>query len=266
MLPPWANRGAQRRHKRPRLRSPAAMHQEMPPAMSNRLAKETSPYLLQHKDNPVDWYPWGEEALAKAKAENKPIFLSIGYAACHWCHVMEHESFEDQQIADVLNEHFVPIKVDREERPDLDQLYMNALQVYFQMIGSPQGGGWPLSMFLTPDLQPFLGGTYWPPRAMYQRPGFLDVLNTVARFWRENREQIDQQAARVTEYLVMSDPSQPGRQAPVPAPDRPATAAAAPPAVPRSGPAADGHAYARQDGGRRHLRPARRRLPSLCGR
>jgi len=182
--------------------------------MSNRLAKETSPYLLQHKDNPVDWYPWGEEALAKAKAENKPIFLSIGYAACHWCHVMEHESFEDEQIADVLNQHFVPIKVDREERPDLDQLYMNALQVYFQMIGSPQGGGWPLSMFLTPDLQPFLGGTYWPPRAMYQRPGFLDVLNTVARFWRENREQIDQQAARVTEYLVMSDPSQPGMRAP----------------------------------------------------
>src|SRR5690606_8617864 len=146
--------------------------------------------------------------------EDKPIFLSIGYAACHWCHVMEHESFEDQQIADVLNQHFVPIKVDREERPDLDQLYMNALQVYFQMIGSTQGGGWPLSMFLTPDLQPFLGGTYWPPRAMYQRPGFLDVLNTVARFWQENRDQISQQAARVTEYLQMGDPSQPGKQAP----------------------------------------------------
>ncbi len=182
--------------------------------MSNRLAQESSPYLLQHKDNPVDWYPWGEEALAKAKAEDKPIFLSIGYAACHWCHVMEHESFEDQEIADVLNRHFVPIKVDREERPDLDQIYMSALQVYLRMIGSAQGGGWPLSMFLTPELQPFLGGTYWPPRAMYQRPGFLDVLNTIVRFWRENREEIAQQAARITEYLQGNDPSQPTAERP----------------------------------------------------
>ncbi len=182
--------------------------------MANRLAQETSPYLLQHRDNPVDWHPWGEEALAKAKAEQKPIFLSIGYAACHWCHVMEHESFEDPGIAAVLNEHFVPIKVDREERPDLDQIYMQALQVYFQLIGSPQGGGWPLSMFLTPDLQPFLGGTYWPPRAMHGRPGFIDVLHSIVRYWKENREQLMQQAARLTQYVQQGDPSAPAENIP----------------------------------------------------
>ncbi len=175
--------------------------------MANQLAQETSPYLLQHKDNPVDWRPWGEEALALAKAQSRPIFLSIGYAACHWCHVMEHESFEDPEIAAVLNENFVPIKVDREERPDLDQIYMQALQVYFQLVGSPQGGGWPLSMFLTPDLQPFLGGTYWPPRALHGRPGFIDVLQSVTKYWQESREQIVQQAARLTEYVQQGDPS-----------------------------------------------------------
>jgi len=169
--------------------------------MANHLANETSPYLLQHKDNPVDWYPWGEEAIAKARAENKPIFLSIGYSSCHWCHVMEHESFENEDIAAMLNEHFVSIKVDREERPDVDQIYMQALHVYFQMIGSPQGGGWPLSMFLTPDLKPFLGGTYWPTESRYGRPGFADVLRQVAKFWQEHRDQIVQQAGQITEYL-----------------------------------------------------------------
>ena len=127
--------------------------------MANRLCREISPYLLQHAGNPVDWYPWGPEALERARAEQKPIFLSIGYSACHWCHVMAHESFEDPQIARLLNEHFVSIKVDREERPDLDQIYMEAVQA---MTGH---GGWPMSVFLTPELEPFFGGTYWPPRA-----------------------------------------------------------------------------------------------------
>jgi uncharacterized protein YyaL (SSP411 family) len=169
--------------------------------MPNHLADQTSPYLLQHKDNPVDWYPWGEEAIAQARAQQNPIFLSIGYSSCHWCHVMEHESFEDKEIAGLLNAHFVSIKVDREERPDLDQIYMQALQVYFQMVGSPQGGGWPLSMFLTPELRPFLGGTYWPPRSAYGRPGFADVLQQVARFWQEHREQVVEQAGHITQYL-----------------------------------------------------------------
>ncbi len=174
----------------------------------NRLAQQTSPYLQQHADNPVDWYPWGPEALQRARDENKPIFLSIGYSACHWCHVMEHESFEDEEIARFLNEHFVSIKVDREERPDLDAIYMQALQVYLAMSGSPQGGGWPLSMFLTPDLRPFFGGTYWPPRSdnRYGRPGFLDVLRAVARFWSEQRAVTQQQAAQITAYLQQEAP------------------------------------------------------------
>ena len=133
--------------------------------MPNRLAHESSPYLLQHQNNPVDWYPWGEEAIEKARREEKPIFLSIGYSACHWCHVMEHESFENEAIAGVLNEHFVAIKVDREERPDLDQIYMNAVQM---MTGR---GGWPMSVFLTPDLKPFYGGTYWPPTGRARHAG-----------------------------------------------------------------------------------------------
>ena len=132
------------------------------PKHTNRLAKETSPYLLLHAHNPVDWYPWGTEALAKAKEENKLIFLSIGYSSCYWCHVMERESFMDDEIAKFLNEHFVCIKVDREERPDVDDIYMTSLSVYHQLVGSRQGGGWPLSMFLTPDAKPFVGGTYFP--------------------------------------------------------------------------------------------------------
>jgi uncharacterized protein YyaL (SSP411 family) len=163
--------------------------------MPNRLAQESSPYLLQHKDNPVDWYPWGEEAIAKAKREQKPIFLSIGYSACHWCHVMEHESFENEAIARVLNENFVSIKVDREERPDLDQIYMNAVQM---LTGH---GGWPMSVFLTPDLKPFYGGTYWPPQTSGRMPGFDQILAAVIDAWKNRREQAVDAAEQLTAEL-----------------------------------------------------------------
>ena len=163
--------------------------------MPNRLAHETSPYLLQHRSNPVDWYPWGVEALAKSKAENKPIFLSIGYSACHWCHVMEHESFESERIAAILNEHFVPVKVDREERPDLDQIYMNAVQL---MTGR---GGWPMSVFLTPDLKPFFGGTYWPPTDRMGMPGFERILLAVIDAWQNRREAAVAQADELTRHM-----------------------------------------------------------------
>ena len=164
--------------------------------MPNRLAHETSPYLLQHRENPVDWYAWGSEALERSKREQKPIFLSIGYSACHWCHVMEHESFEDPQIAAVLNEHFVCIKVDREERPDLDQVYMNAVQL---LTGR---GGWPMSVFLTPDLQPFFGGTYWPPTGRMGMPGFDQVLRAVIDAWKNRREEAVAQAGELTRHLT----------------------------------------------------------------
>ena len=131
---------------------------------ANRLVDETSPYLLMHAHNPVQWYPWGEEALQKARAENKIIFLSIGYSSCHWCHVMERESFLDEEIAKFMNEHFVCIKVDREERPDVDAIYMTSLHIYNQLARTGRGGGWPLSMFLTPNAEPFFGGTYFPAR------------------------------------------------------------------------------------------------------
>ena len=150
--------------------------------MPNHLASAISPYLLQHADNPVDWYPWSAEALGRAREQDKPIFLSIGYSACHWCHVMAHESFENGPIARLLNEHFIRIKVDREERPDLDQIYMEAVQM---MTGR---GGWPLSVFLTPALKPFFGGTYWPPRRRGGLPGFEQVLQAVAEAW-ENRRR-----------------------------------------------------------------------------
>jgi len=163
--------------------------------MPNRLANETSPYLLQHADNPVDWYPWGEEALQKAKAEDKPIFLSIGYSACHWCHVMAHESFEDEGVAAVLNEHYVSIKVDREERPDLDRIYMNAVQA---MTGS---GGWPMSVFLTPEGQPFYGGTYFPPTPRYGMPSFSQVLAAVADGWRNRRQELIESGQRLVAAL-----------------------------------------------------------------
>ncbi|MDY7040124.1 MAG: thioredoxin domain-containing protein, partial [Chloroflexota bacterium] len=152
--------------------------------MSNHLANESSPYLLQHAENPVSWFPWGEEALQKAKIEDKPIFLSIGYSACHWCHVMAHESFEDERVAAILNEHFVSIKVDREERPDLDRIYMSAVQA---MTGS---GGWPMSVFLTPEGQPFYGGTYFPPTPRYGMPSFKDVLLAVAAAWQNRRPEL----------------------------------------------------------------------------
>ena len=136
------------------------------PMHTNRLIQEKSPYLLQHAHNPVDWYPWGEEAFEKARSEDKPIFLSIGYSTCHWCHVMERESFENEQIAEILNRQFVSIKVDREERPDVDRIYMQFVQA------STGGGGWPMSVWLTPELKPFFGGTYFPPDNRYGRPGF----------------------------------------------------------------------------------------------
>ena len=161
----------------------------------NRLAGETSPYLLQHAHNPVDWYPWGPEALQKARSENKPIFLSIGYSACHWCHVMEHESFENPEIAALMNEHFVNIKVDREERPDLDQIYMSAVMA---MTGQ---GGWPMSVFLTPQCKPFFGGTYFPPTDSRGMAGFPRVLLSVHRAWQERHEEIAGSADEMTEHL-----------------------------------------------------------------
>ena len=166
--------------------------------MPNRLAHETSPYLLQHQNNPVDWYPWEAEALERAKRKDKPIFLSIGYSACHWCHVMEHESFENSAIARELNEKFVCIKVDREERPDLDQIYMNAVQL---LTGR---GGWPMSVFLTPDLKPFYGGTYWPPESRHGMPGFDQVIAAVAKAWNENREGVLEASERLTNELKRS--------------------------------------------------------------
>src|SRR6188768_314597 len=152
----------------------------------NRLANETSPYLTQHAENPVDWYPWGSEALERARREDKPILLSIGYAACHWCHVMAHESFEDAETARVMNELFVNIKVDREERPDIDQIYMQALHLLGEQ------GGWPLTMFLTPKGEPVWGGTYFPNTSRYGRPAFVDVLREVSRLFREEPDKIGQ--------------------------------------------------------------------------
>src|SRR5918995_1875576 len=161
----------------------------------NRLAAETSPYLLQHADNPVDWYPWGEEALARARVEDKPILLSIGYAACHWCHVMEHESFEDEGTAALMNEHFVCVKVDREERPDLDSVYMDAV------VSLTGHGGWPMTVFLTPDGQPFFGGTYFPPEPRHGLPSFEQLLKAVAEAWRERRADIERDAGAIVESL-----------------------------------------------------------------
>lgn len=157
---------------------------------TNRLARESSPYLLLHAHNPVDWYPWGPEALERAKKENKPIFLSIGYTSCYWCHVMERQVFENEEIAAYLNEHFVCIKVDREERPDIDELYMLCLQVYLQLAGSNQGGGWPLSIFLTPAGKPIAGGTYFPPTDMPGRPGIMTILKNVTSAWTERQADV----------------------------------------------------------------------------
>jgi hypothetical protein len=170
----------------------------------NRLAEATSPYLLQHSGNPVHWQPWDEAALAEARAQDKPVLLSIGYAACHWCHVMAHESFENPAIAALMNEHFVNIKVDREERPDLDQLYQHALA----LLG--QHGGWPLTMFLTPAGEPFWGGTYFPPESRYGRPGFPEVLETVARIWRDDRDRVKSNTTALGDALArLATPARP---------------------------------------------------------
>jgi uncharacterized protein YyaL (SSP411 family) len=167
--------------------------------MSNRLENETSPYLLQHAHNPVDWFPWGDEALQKAKKENKPILISIGYAACHWCHVMEKESFENEEIASIMNKNFINIKIDREERPDLDHIYMDAVQT---MTGS---GGWPLNVFLTPEKKPFFGGTYFPPRRAFNRSSWREVLDAVSKAFQEKRDEIDNQAEGLTAHLLQSN-------------------------------------------------------------
>ena len=170
----------------------------------NRLAAETSPYLLQHAGNPVDWYPWGDEALARARDEDKPILLSVGYAACHWCHVMEHESFEDATTAALMNEHFVSVKVDREERPDVDSIYMDAV------VSLTGHGGWPMTVFLTPDGEPFFGGTYFPPEPRHGLPSFRQLLAAVADAWRERRTEIERDAGTITEQLRRA--AQPSRE------------------------------------------------------
>src|SRR2546423_6643133 len=171
------------------------------PEHTNRLAQEKSPYLLQHAHNPVDWYPWGEEAFAKARQENKPIFLSIGYSTCHWCHVMERESFESEEVARFLNEHFVCIKVDREERPDVDKIYMTFVQA------TTGQGGWPLNTFLTPELKPFFGGTYFPPDSRSGRPGFLQLLQHIHKLWETRRSDLADSASQVHAKLQESSTS-----------------------------------------------------------
>ena len=170
---------------------------------TNRLAQEKSPYLLQHSHNPVDWYPWGEEAFAKARREDKPIFLSVGYSTCHWCHVMAHESFENEEVAATMNREFVNIKVDREERPDVDRVYMTFVQA------TTGGGGWPMSVWLTPDLKPFVGGTYFPPEDRYGQPGFKKVLERIAAAWKQDHEKIAGQGARIVEALREAQTAQP---------------------------------------------------------
>jgi uncharacterized protein len=172
----------------------------------NRLAQETSPYLLQHADNPVDWYPWGEEAFERAQAEDKPILLSIGYAACHWCHVMEHESFEDDETARLMNERFVNVKVDREERPDVDALYMDAV---LAMTGS---GGWPTTVFLTPQRVPFYGGTYYPPEPRHGMPAFRDVLEAISDLYRDSRGEVEGSAKRLEEALGRASRANPSAE------------------------------------------------------
>jgi len=184
--------------------------------VTNRLAGETSPYLLQHAGNPVEWYPWGEEALERARREDKPILLSIGYSACHWCHVMAHESFEDESVAGLMNKLFVNIKVDREERPDLDQIYQTAHAMLTQ-----RSGGWPLTMFLTPDQAPFFGGTYFPKESRYGLAGFADLLPRIAAAYRQQREAISEQNGRLKAALALAnpDPADPRTDLPVEAPN-----------------------------------------------
>jgi uncharacterized protein YyaL (SSP411 family) len=170
---------------------------------TNRLGREKSPYLLQHAHNPVDWYPWGEEAFSKARRENKPIFLSIGYSTCHWCHVMAHESFEDEETAAIMNREFVNIKVDREERPDVDRVYMTFVQA------TTGGGGWPMSVWLTPDLKPFVGGTYFPPEDRHGQPAFKKVLARIAEAWKQDHERIVDQSSKIIAALRESQAAPP---------------------------------------------------------
>ena len=167
--------------------------------MSNQLKNQTSPYLLQHKDNPVNWYPWCDEAFEKAKKENKPIFLSIGYSTCHWCHVMAHESFEDKKTADILNSNFISIKVDREERPDIDSVYMSVCQTF---TGS---GGWPMSIFMTWDKKPFFAGTYFPLHSRYGMPSFNDLLNEITKQWKINHKELLTSAEEIIKHLKNSN-------------------------------------------------------------
>src|SRR5690242_3983581 len=170
---------------------------------TNALINEKSPYLRQHAHNPVDWRPWSEAAFEKARTEDKPIFLSVGYSTCHWCHVMAHESFENEGIAELLNRDFVPVKVDREERPDVDRVYMTFVQA------TTGSGGWPMSVWLTPQLEPFYGGTYYPATSRWGRPGFIDVLTEVARVWREERPKVVHSAATILSRLRAVSSSSP---------------------------------------------------------
>ena len=174
--------------------------------MSNALAGETSPYLLQHKDNPVDWHPWGEEALAQARERDAPLLVSIGYSACHWCHVMERESFEDPQTAALMNDHFVCVKVDREERPDVDAIYMEAVQ------GMTGHGGWPLTAFCDPEGVPFYGGTYFPPEPRHGMPSFVMVMEAVSASWAKERDRIEEAAGRIRGQLGAMGRLEPSEQ------------------------------------------------------
>ena len=167
--------------------------------MTNRLANETSLYLRQHAGNPVDWFPWGDEAFERARSEGKPLLISIGYSSCHWCHVMEHESFEDPAVAEIQNRHFVSVKVDREERPDVDRVYMSACQLLTQQ------GGWPLNVFLMPNGQPFFAGTYFPPDPRYGRPSWRQVLEGIHRAWTEKREEVVTSAAEITAAIAREE-------------------------------------------------------------
>ncbi len=248
--------------------------------MANALAAETSPYLLQHRDNPVDWLPWGEEALSRARELDRPLLVSIGYSACHWCHVMERESFENEEIAALMNAHFVCVKVDREERPDVDAIYMEAVQA---MTGS---GGWPLNVFITPEQVPFYAGTYYPPEPRQRMPSWPMVLTAVADAWENRRDEIRERSAEVVERLSGGARLKPA-EGPVDAgvlDDAVAAAARAvrrrarrlgrraevplllddhvPPAPRRD---VDVAADAALDGVRRHQRPGRRRLRPLLG-
>jgi len=170
----------------------------------NRLIKESSPYLLQHATNPVTWYPWNEEAFEAAKREDKPIFLSIGYSTCHWCHVMEHESFAEKEVADLLNKDFISIKVDREERPDIDHVYMTVTQA---LTGS---GGWPLTIIMTPDKKPFFAGTYFPKNSRWGRPGLMELLPKIAAVWRNDREKVLDSADQITQHITRLGANRPG--------------------------------------------------------